>query len=420
MRLEIIENIDHPILRDHSGFQALPQAFRENLKIVSRVFPFRVNRYVVENLINWQDPQDPIFRLTFPQPGMLSDINFQKVTEAGKSDDKTLLFQTIRDIRMSLNPHPGGQLEKNLPVLKNGEILSGIQHKYRPTVLFFPSEGQTCHSYCTFCFRWPQFIGYDDLKIGGTSSRQLVQYLKEHDEIRDVLITGGDPLIMRAKVLRSYLEAILEANLSNLQSIRIGTKAFTYWPFRFISDIDTEELFDCFRLVKRYKKHLTLVAHFNHPKELESEVVEEAISRVKREGVVIRTQTPILKGINDNADTLQRLWAKQIELGCIPYYLFVMRDTGPQEFFAVPLARSLEVYTNAMKSLCGLARTVRGPVMSCDEGKISIQDVTTLNDRKVFVLQYFQARDADLNRKIFFADYDEDALWIDQLKRVNF
>jgi len=83
---------------------------------------------------------------------------------------KEELELAIYNIRMQLNPHPAEQITLNIPTI-DGEKLMGLQHKYRETALFFPTQGQTCHSYCTFCFRWPQFINLDNQKFA--SKRKL-------------------------------------------------------------------------------------------------------------------------------------------------------------------------------------------------------------------------------------------------------
>ena len=111
--------------------------------------------------------------------------------------------------------------------------LYGMQHKYKETTLFFPSQGQTCHAYCSFCFRWPQFVGMDEMKFAMKEGDELAQYVREHPEISDILFTGGDPMIMPAKIFSAYIDTLLDADLPNLKTIRIGTKALSYWPYKF-------------------------------------------------------------------------------------------------------------------------------------------------------------------------------------------
>ncbi|MFM7852521.1 MAG: lysine 2,3-aminomutase, partial [Flammeovirgaceae bacterium] len=197
--------------RESGQFQKyLNEDQKRAIEVVGKVLPFKINSYVIEELINWQDvPNDPIFRLTVPHKDMLNADAFEKLDYLLAKDplgkDTASL---IEKLRLNLNPHPANQLTDNIPYYE-GEKLQGIQHKYRETLLFFPSHGQTCHSYCSFCFRWPQFVGIDDLKFASSETQMLVNYLKANSCITDVLITGGDPLIMSARRLREYIIPLL-------------------------------------------------------------------------------------------------------------------------------------------------------------------------------------------------------------------
>ena len=118
-----------------------------------------------------------MFRLVFPQREMLEENDYDLISEALKKGlSKLELEGRARIVRAKLNPNPADQMELNLAEL-DGEILEGVQHKYSETVLFFPARGQVCHSYCTFCFRWPQFVGDRTLRFASTSPRTLTQYL---------------------------------------------------------------------------------------------------------------------------------------------------------------------------------------------------------------------------------------------------
>lgn len=388
-----------------------------DIEVVARVLPFKVNNYVIEHLINWDDvPNDPMFVLTFPQRDMLLPHHYEEIASLlRKGEDEKYIRSAADQIRLQLNPHPGGQLEHNVPRYQD-EALYGVQHKYQQTVLFFPSQGQTCHAYCSFCFRWPQFVGMSELKFASQEIELLIEYLRQHPEVTDLLFTGGDPLIMSSKHLAQYIEPLLEAELPNLKHIRIGTRALTFWPFRFVSDDDADELITLFNIVADKGVHLTLMAHFNHPRELEPEVVREAIARIRKTGVEIRTQSPVLRHINDNADSWAQLWAKQVDLGCIPYYMFVARDTGAQHYFSIPLVRAWEVFRDAYQQVSGLCRTVRGPSMSANSGKIQVLGVTEVMGQKVMVLRFIQGRNPDWVHRPFFAEYDEHAVWINELK----
>lgn len=405
------------------NFRQLPQVQRLSaeqifaIEVVSHVLPFRTNNYVVEELINWDDiPNDPIFVLTFPQEEMLKSYHFEAMATALRNGaDKQKIQEIANKIRWELNPHPAGQVKHNVPSL-NGERLGGIQHKYHETVLFFPSQGQTCHAYCSFCFRWPQFVGMNELKFAMRETALLVEYVGQHPEVSDVLFTGGDPLIMKTRNLANYINPLLEADLPNLKTIRIGSKALGYWPYRFLTDADADDLLDLFRKIVQSGKHLAIMAHFNHPRELETEAVQEAIWRIRKTGAQIRTQSPLLAHINDQPEIWAEMWQKQVNLGCIPYYMFVVRDTGAQHYFGIPLVRAWKIFREAYQRVSGLSRTVRGPSMSAHPGKVQVLGVNKINDEKVFSLRMLQGRNPDWVLRPFFAQYDEDAIWLDELK----
>jgi len=388
------------------------------MEAVAKVLPFRTNNYITDNLINWNNiPNDPMFQLTFPQPEMLNDIDLQRVIRLMKGD-KAKLDVEIRKIQMEMNPQPAGQLELNTPSLE-GTKIKGIQHKYMETVLFFPEQGQTCHAYCTYCFRWAQFIGIDELKMATRESQELIGYLNEHPKVTDLLITGGDPMIMKTKVIRRYLEDILKSKPGGLKNIRIGTKALSYWPYRFTIDEDADDLMLLFEEIIDAGFHLTIMAHFTHPVEMDTPQVKKAVKRIIATGAIIRCQSPVLRHINDDADIWMEMWSKQVTMGMIPYYMFVARDTGPKGYFNLPLDEVYEIFSSAFNRVSGLARTARGPSMSTKSGKILVDGIMTRNSKKYFVLKYIQSRTPELVNRIFLAKYNPKAVWIDDLEPAS-
>ena len=397
--------------------QALSADLQRDIDVVARVLPFKSNRFVIEQLIDWSCvPEDPIYRLTFPQKEMLAPDHYARIegllARDAAADEIT---QAANEIRLTLNPHPAGQMEHNVPQL-NGKPLPGMQHKYRETVLFFPSQGQTCHAYCSFCFRWPQFVGMDGLKFAMREADQLRDYVEAHPEISDVLFTGGDPLVMKTRVLQAYIDPLLEPDVApNLRTIRIGSKALSYWPQRFTSDDDADDMLALLERVIQSGRQVALMAHFNHAVELEPVVTQQAIQRLRSIGVQIRTQTPLLHHINDDADVLASMWRRQTQLGCIPYYLFIARDTGAKRYFELPLERCWDLFRDAYKQVSGVARTVRGPSMSATPGKVQVLGVADAGGERVFVLRMIQGRNPDWVGRPFFAKYDPTATWLDDL-----
>lgn len=388
----------------------------EAIEVVGRVLPFKTNNYVVDELINWENTaSDPMFTLTFPRREMLEPKFYNTVKRLLDSNaDKTEIDKKIHEIRMELNPNPAGQ-EHNVPEM-NSVRLRGIQHKYAETVLFFPSQGQTCHAYCSFCFRWPQFSGMSGFKFAMKEAELLKQYLVKNKKVTDLLFTGGDPMTMSAKLLKSYIEPLLEPEFDHIRTIRIGTKSLSYWPYRYLTDSDSDEIIDLFEKIILSGKNLSIQAHFNHPVELSTEAVKDAISRIRSTGAQIRTQSPLLKNINDKPELWAEMWRKQVDLNCIPYYMFIARDTGSKRYFELPLDKCWEIFRKAYRQVSGLCRTVRGPSMSCEPGKIQILGVQKVMGEKLFVMRFLQGRKPGWVDIPFFAKYNPKATWIDDLE----
>lgn len=396
---------------------SMPRGITRGIDMAAAVFPFRVNNYVVDELIDWQKiPDDPIFRLTFPQLGMLEETDREGIERlfainAPQSD----IRRAAERIQVRLNPHPAGQLQLNVPV-EDGKVYYGMQHKYRETVLYFPSQGQNCHAYCSYCFRWAQFAGIDGLKFMNKRPQDLAEYLDHHPEVTDVLYTGGDPLTMSTRLIRRYVAPLLDRKREGLSTIRFGSKALAYWPYRFLTDRDADDLLRLFEQIVAGGLHLAVMAHFSHPRELETPAVQAAIKRILATGAQIRCQAPLVRHVNDKPEIWSDMWRKQVTLGAVPYYMFVPRDTGPQHYFEVPLVDAFRIFSKAYRRVSGLCRTVRGPSMSATPGKVLIDGITDIGGERVFALKFIQGREPEWVNRIFFARYDETATWLDDLQ----
>ncbi len=404
--------------RDIKQLSKLDKEGLWNIHVAAQVLPFRVSNYVVDELIDWDHYQDdPMFILTFPGKDMLLPEHFSRMDSLLKSGgNEEAVKSAVADICGQLNPHPAAQTSLNIPDL-DGEKIPGAQHKYRETVLFFPGAGQSCHSYCTFCFRWPQFVGISKFRIASQETDRLASYMVRNRGITDVLFTGGDPMVMNYKTFLRYIEPILGIyKTSNLQTIRIGTKVLSYWPYKFTEGEDSDDFIRLFERIIKSGLNLSIMAHFNHPRELETAAVEKAIRRVRSTGAQIRAQSPVLKHINDKPEIWSAMWRKLVNLNCIPYYMFIARDTGAKHYFELPLVRAWEIFRKAYQTVSGICRTVRGPSMSCVPGKVQVLGVSQVGGEDVFVLRFIQGRNPDWAARPFFARYDPDATWFDQLK----
>jgi len=401
----------HQLVLDRTGDSDLAR----DVAVVAKVLPFKVSSYVVDELIDWgAAPEDPIYRLVFPHRDMLEPSAYAQVAALLGDGDRAGLAAAVAAVRAELNPHPGEQLSQNIPQEDELETW-GLQHKYQRTVLVFPKQGQTCHSYCGYCFRWAQFTDQPALRQAVTGPQVLTSYLSRHPEVSDVLMTGGDPLVMRTELLEQYLEPLLQPRFDHIRTIRIGTKALAYWPYRITDGPDADRLIELLsRLVER-GKHVAFMAHFSHPRELAPAPAQQAIRRLQSTGAVLRAQGPIVRHVNSDPAAWSAMWTEQVRLGIAPYYMFVERDTGAKRYFGLPLAEAVACYQEALRTVSGLARTARGPVMSATPGKVVIDGVAELDRGPAFALRFLQARDESLVGRPFFARYDADAQWWDEL-----
>ncbi|KAF2824028.1 hypothetical protein CC86DRAFT_298394 [Ophiobolus disseminans] len=397
-----------------------PQLDSKQYIASAAIFPMRVNNYVLENLIDWAVvPNDPIFKLVFPQPEMLSADHLQTMLAilSRPESSRVQVRNTAEQIRGTLNAHPARQKEENVPKM-DGKPVSGLQHKYRETVLFFPMEGQFCHSYCTYCFRWAQFTSVGSTQQFKSSDTQLLpDYISRYPQVSDILLTGGDPIVMSAAVLAKYIRPLLDSSkTAHLKTIRIGTKSLGYWPMRYTSDADAKDLLKLFDDVHKAGKQVSIQAHVSHPRELQTRVAREAVRLIRMTGAQIRSQAPLIRHVNDSADLWRDMWREQVALGIVPYYMFVERDTGPRDYFSVPFSEAYEIFTKAYQQVSGLCRTVRGPSMSYSAGKVAVLGIEEMYGQRVFVLKFLQARVPSWTSRVFFAAFDARATWFDELK----
>lgn len=388
----------------------------KELELVSHILPFKVNNYILDELIDWNNKEtDPMFNLYFFNKHMLHSEQLD-LLQNSYYNTKTIEAKNeiIKQIRSELNPHPAKQMTANVPILNNKRI-KGLQHKYKETCLIFPKSGQTCHSYCTFCFRWAQFIGDDDQKFYTDSSGLHIEYIKKNKEITDLLFTGGDPMIMSVPKLKEIVSPFLSNEFEHIKNIRIGTKSIVNFPYKYVNDKETSELLSFFDDIIKTGKHLSIMAHINHWIEMESNAFKIAIKNIRNTGAEIRTQSPILNNINDNSDIWIKMWQQQVKLGLIPYYMFIERETGAEKYFNIPLFKAFNIFKDAYKQVSGLCKTVKGPSMSAIPGKVVIDGVIKIEGKKYFVLNFLQARNPDWIKQPFLAEYDETSTWLFQL-----
>ncbi len=346
----------------------LPLSEEEKVKIkkVSEFFPMKLTEHYAK-LINWEDPNDPLRKIAIPFE--------EELQEWGYLD-------------------PSNE--------KKYTVAPGLQHKYRDTALFLIAP--TCVGFCRFCFRKRLFIKEKDL----TGNEILIdlegafKYIEEHKEINNVLLTGGDPLVLPTEKLRAVIERLRQ--IPHVKIIRIGTKSLAYYPQRVTEDPEFVKMIEEFSLPDR---RIYIMNDFNHPREISDETIK-AVDMLLKAGAVLTNQTPLLRGVNDNPDTLRELFEKLSFIGVPPYYVFINRPVKGNKAFAVPVEEALTIFENAKIGISGLAERAR-LVMSHATGKI---EVAGMDDEHIF-FKYHRAADPENEGKLLVFKRNPDAYWFD-------
>ena len=231
---------------------------------------------------------------------------------------------------------------------------------------------------------------------------QGIEYIREHEEITDVLLTGGDPLLMSNRQLGEILEQLRD--LDHVSVIRIGTKMPAFNPYRFIND---PELLEIFQQYSTSEKRIYVMCHFNHPRELSPPAIR-GLDALQSAGVITVNQTPLLAGINDDPDVLSELFRRCSAHGVPPYYVFQCRPTRGNRMFTVPVEKAYKIFETAKMTGSGLAKRAR-LCMSHETGKVEIMALTAQH----IIFKYHRAADPELSGRVMIFKRNRNARWFD-------
>lgn len=350
-------------ITDIGKLTQIPEADREKLHRITDKFVFRVNDYYL-NLIDWDNPEDPIRKLIIP--------NEDELGEYGRwdaSDEDT------------------------------NYVVEGCQHKYKSTALLIVSE--VCGAYCRYCFRKRLFR--NDVKEAVNNVEPGLQYIADHPEISNVLLTGGDSLILGTPKLRTIFERLRA--IDHVKIIRLGSKMPVFNPMRIYED---EALLELIRTHSTTDKRIYVMAHINHPREITPEA-KRGFEALHQAGAIVVNQTPVLRGINDDPVVLGELLDRLSWAGVTPYYFFVNRPVAGNKAFVLSLKEVYDIVEGAKARTSGLGKRVRLS-MSHTSGKI---EILAIEDGKAY-LKYHQSRDNEYG-KFMVLDCPDDASWFDDL-----
>jgi lysine 2,3-aminomutase len=335
---------------------------KTELKQVTDDFAFRSNDYYL-SLIDWNDPDDPIRKLIIP--------DLQELDEWGRldpSDEKAYC------------------------------IMPGLEHKYPSTVLMLVSNA--CDGICRYCFRKRVFINPQSEYLRDLPA--AIQYIKMHKEITNVLLTGGDPLVLNTSKLENIISQLRD--IEHVSIIRIGTKIPAFNPSRIVEDPTLTEM------IKKYstnRKKIYIMIHFIHPREL-TDLAINAVGTLQKAGAIIANQMPLIRGVNDKPEVLAELLAKLSFIGAVPYYIFQCRPALGNKAYTVPIEQGYEIVEQAKALVSGLAKRVRF-VMSHSTGKIEI--IGKMKNSVYF--KYHRTAEDDDSGRFLVLDSNPNAYWLD-------
>lgn len=307
------------------NYLGLSEEEKRQMQKILEHFPMSVPEYYI-SLIDKNDPDDPIRRMCIPS-----------LTETDLSGD----FDT------------SGEADNT--------VQTGLQHKYTQTALVLSTN--CCAMYCRHCFR-KRLVGIDDAETAKNFDN-MMQYISDHKELTNVLVSGGDSLMMSNKMILRYLETL--SAMEHLDLIRFGTRVPVVFPDRVLLDPELQGIFQTYA----DRKQLYIVTQFNHPRELTTKA-KEVIRLFLKMGIIVKNQTVLLKGVNDDSRVLGQLLRDLTAAGVIPYYIFQCRPVrGVKNQFQVSLERGARIVDKAKNMQNGQGKCIRY-CMSTPRGKIEI------------------------------------------------
>jgi len=341
---------------------------RDELQKVCEKYAFRANEYYI-SLINWDDPDDPIRRIVIPD---------------------------TRELEMWGNLDASDE--------KKYTKVHGLEHKYEHTAILLVND--VCGGYCRFCFRKRIFMN-----INNEIERDITEalkYIREHKELNNILLTGGDPLVLSTAKLEKIISRLRK--IDHVKIIRIGSKIAAFNPFRIINDPSFIEMLGKFSMPE---KKIYFMAQYNHPRELTEESIK-AIHMIQKAGVITVNQTPLIRGVNDSPDVLAELLDKLSFIGVPPYYIFQCRPTQGNKHLAVPVESAYEIHEQAKMKGSGLAKRSRF-VMSHTLGKIEILGLTEDN----IIFKFHRSADPGEKARIITCRRNPKAYWYNDYTEIT-
>ena len=346
----------------------------KDIREIADRHPMNIPRYYLE-LINPNDPDDPIRKLAIP------------------STDELILAGSMGET--TGDPYGDDKHDKG----------NGVLHKYPYTALVVATE--YCSMYCRHCFR-KRMVGLpNDQTV--KSFQEAAKYIAEHKEIKNVVMSGGDPLLLPTEVLRKMLDAL--RGIEHLNYIRIGSRAPVVFPIRLFDD----ELIGLLSDFNR-DKPLYVPTHFNHPNEITPEA-KEAVQRLRSAGVTVNNQAVLLRGVNDTVEMLTKLMDGLLQIGVNPYYLYqCMPVERVRHHFQVPLKQGVDLVDDARRKMDGYAKRFKF-IIGHDIGKLEI--CGRVDDKLILKQLHARPGHQEESSRILVRQLNDNGGWLDDLPELS-
>lgn len=352
----------------------LSEIEKRDLEKINETHPINIPRYYL-SLINPDDPNDPIKKLSVPTSDeLISGGSMGETTGDPYGDDK----------------HDKG---------------NGVLHKYPYSALVVATE--YCPMYCRHCFR-KRLVGLETDKTVD-DFEEASKYIREHKEITNVIISGGDPFLLGTERLKKMLGFLKD--IPHVNYVRIGSRAVLTYPMRFFEP-------ELIEVLRDFNQHKTLYVptHFNHANEITPESTK-AVMNLRNAGITVNNQAVLLKGVNDSVEDIENLMNGLVRIGVNPYYLYqTMPVSHVRQQFQIPLKDGVDIVSKAKQKLDGYAKRFKF-IMGHDIGKIEI--VGRLGDKLIMSQIHARPEHPEEASRILVRQLTDTGGWLEDLPEVD-
>ena len=330
-------------------------------------YPAQINRRYAQ-LIDWQDPDDPIRAMLIPSP--LEESSAGDWDTSGEADST---------------------------------VVRGLQHKYRPTAVILLT--QACAAHCRYCFR-RRLLTKDEISNESiTDLEEPLTYIASHREINNILLSGGDPLISSNGRLSKLMARF--SGISHIRQIRFSTKIPAFLPSRILSDAAFVDALADFN--DRFQ--IIIQCHFDHPRELTADT-RACLQRLRQAGFLLTSQIALLRKVNDDPETLTDLFSELMLLGVVPQYLFHPRPVRHATHFQIPIFEGIDIVERAKQQCAGPAKRYRY-VLVDDAGKAELVGRKIIGSKNHLILKWHELRmGLTKDNLLEMIPLDEKATWL--------